>query len=754
MATYSGTHRHLLETVNEQPIYLLTYWHEYYASNGTLRITLNQAIEIPVGASFDTNETLNKTVKFTIYSNNLTVDGELHPLNESQEVATTGDMGDSYNEATGVYTGHIISPTEKTFLYGYDDYDGVDTTWIGDGITTGGFSGIPRSPIKINPTVTIGYEFPYKGQVIKNSFTVTLSNETSRSYITAVVSSVEISATPNYLLNHAPGFTYNHELAEEQIDSLAACVTDYEGNIVLDYRVVPYDNTNQFNFTRHTLEERKKYLENMPNSATEVFWYVLRTEVQGVFIYDRQPFTVRIVDGQLTMNEMLNNTAKFDGEPFNKYVTYIFSPQVDCLLRGKGTAEDFNPTGAIFQNFGSVYVYQPGEGCVTYGAHLSKVEVRNGGQAIVRSGGNWDDPFGWCPFPNGVTSNEFTIIVTDSRGFTHSYSYQIGAFYPHIPLTLDISIEKNNSKSLDVYTKGDYLNLSKATFAADELFSFYWGELPETFTNELVIQARIREVSSAIETTWGDWVPAYYIETNADGYYDEVVDDILGGTNRYRTDADPSFTIENYKVAYQIEVMAYDKFTTITRTSKAAVNPIFSWSYQDFEFNTDVVNFNSELKQYGNPIKFPEYGTWVPQCNNCTNPDSAYGNYLLFGDVCIVNFYFQGTLDPNVVPDGDIYLFFYGLPYTPDENIRWQSGGGTCQGYPKESSLAVFTGWSIEGGVIYGRTNAGSSTTTSGVHYDQGAKYIVVGGTGGGKVLYASGTIMYKISENQGGIVG
>lgn len=133
-------------------------------------------------------------------------------------------------------------------------------------------------------------------------------------------------------------------------------------------------------------------------------------------------------------------------------------------------------------------------------------------------------------------------------------------------------------------------------------------------------------------------------------------------------------------------------------------------------FSHNTVSLN------GNDI----WGSWTPTCNACNSPNYAVGTYLRLGDVCIISFYYQGTLTSTT--ENGTYLYFTGLPFTPDSGLRWQGGGGNCSGYTAD---APFTCWNIENGRIYGRTQ-----TTAASGYINGTS---------DKTFYASGTIMYKL---------
>ena len=95
-----------------------------------------------------------------------------------------------------------------------------------------------------------------------------------------------------------------------------------------------------------------------------------------------------------------------------------------------------------------------------------------------------------------------------------------------------------------------------------------------------------------------------------------------------------------------------------------------------------------------------------------------------------------------------LITIYQAMPISTHSQCRFYP---TCSNYMKGSSTEYFTGWSIEGNLIYGRTNSNGTSdrrTINGktytFYYDTGSDYLLVGFTG--QNLCASGTIMYKIT--------
>ena len=300
-----------------------------------------------------------------------------------------------------------------------------------------------------------------------------------------------------------------------------------------------------------------------------------------------------------------------------------------------------------------------------------------------------------------LTDATFTVTVTDSKGLstTKTYTYII---YPYIPLSAIIyASDASTGDSAIAYVE-----------VSGKFYDSTFGE------NGNALTAHIRYKYG--EEDWVDWI--------------DVTDYVVLGESSYKTEnlfitLDP----DKYQQAITWQAQVSDAVVTIDSADYISITtPIFDWSGEDFNFNVPV-NINGALLLYGQPIGA---GTWIPACNACQNPTVAYGFYFVSGDICIASFYYQGVA--NTTPSNNLY--FSGLPYTPDSNIRWQGGGGNCSGYRVQTANHVFSGWTIESGRIYGRANPGNlaagATASSG--------YISVTS---GTTFYASGTIMYKFTS-------
>lgn len=354
---------------------------------------------------------------------------------------------------------------------------------------------------------------------------------------------------------------------------------------------------------------------------------------------------------------------------------------------------------------------------------------------------------------SAIDGEVFGVTVLDSRGFrtTHYVAAEryIKYFFPTCSLTVtNPTVSGGNT-----------------TLTADGLcFNGSFGSVANTIT----VQYRYKTTTGS----YSSW-KSMTVTRNGDKYT-----------------ATASVSGLNYQTKYSFQARITDKITTITSIESIAKSqPVFDWGEDDFRFNVPVTvdgDLNvtgaididgglivNDLQATSLQIESPlvtigmgndeyklinladlnvETGVWVPKCNACSSPDYAIGSYARIGDDCIINFYFEGTTDTFL---GDSNLYFSGIPYQASTVRRWYGGGGNASGVSKDSSMEYFSGWNIEGQLIYGRTVKGNtshkqtivyngSATAYTFYYDTGAGYLKTGFTG--KKIYCSGTLMYSIA--------
>lgn len=399
------------------------------------------------------------------------------------------------------------------------------------------------------------------------------------------------------------------------------------------------------------------------------------------------------------------------------------------------------------------------------GATIKSIKIEQGDQVIeglTKTGivGGLDNAFANAP-QMSISTGEFKITVTDSRGLTatktvklkildyvaptctvtavqptemfdgkwylkitgqyHSEALPGTTLHPRLSFgyklkgedtftwedvpTEEITFNGNNYSAL--VAVGDYIDGTAGTFVANmSAISYSW--------NAVYIEA---------EEYPDGWAAAYYFEKQEEPYQVITSD----GINPL---VDLGYVQSNE-----------EKISNLT---------VFDWSAEDFNFNVPV-NVNGDMVVNGfNITEDIEYGEWTPVCNCVSAPEYAKGYFLRVKDMVVIQFYFQGTIDVFLP---DTALYFSGLPFDTDSD-REYAGGGSCTGYAKseEDGYGVFTCWSIEGDLIYGRI--ASPDTESEVQSYPGGVYRFMRAKGGGYIrgglllnsptLYASGTIAYK----------
>lgn len=395
-----------------------------------------------------------------------------------------------------------------------------------------------------------------------------------------------------------------------------------------------------------------------------------------------------------------------------------------------------------------------------YGATISRLVIDNGAQGSAMNFNTGSTSGTYSLSIDNITNWPIKATITDSRGYTNTFTLgdsYVNKFIDYVEPTCTLDVHMSPDGVATLIIKGALYN---STFYSED------------YPNYTFIQYRY----SLENVTYSDWIPITV--NNADVTL-----------NSHNFIAQLQITGLDYKDTYKFQAAAYDVFTMDTPIESAeqtiTAQTVFDWSKNDFNFNVPI-NVNGDYYQYNSLIHLPQMGTWEPQCNAIGSPN-AFGNYLRIGDMCFVSFYLDGIVSANPA-DVDFKLQIYGLPFTPDINQRWYAGGGNCQGYAvpaKGNSTGSpitytppsgaktdhrFVGWSIEGGVIYGRTQCGfSSDDTAEYEYlsnnhsdvtlrknynylkPEGSFYITALP---GQQFYASGTILYKIDAEQGGIVG
>lgn len=581
-----------------------------------------------------------------------------------------------------------------------------------------------------NATTDVSYDFKYDitptlsslpAKTIGSSGTLVLSKAGERAKITAFTLSFNQTQDPMIL----------YEVPEADRTQALHLDIGYNPENSLVFRDIVDINYKGEYTVRLTDEEREAICAGMPNSSTGNIYFYLSSWIDDVKYTDTAVSTLRIIGGN---PEFLDDT---DVSDINE-ATIAVTGSNKVFVRHESTARF---TLLASGNLGAkISYYQVVSGSIAH--QLPSYETH----PVVTI--DIEDIPAWPCIATAV----------DTRGNRTDYTVKEDyLFIPYIEPTCNLETHVSANSEIFANIKGA---VYAGSFDAD-------GNKPNT----VKVEYRHKLKAAA---TYSEWIEAtgVYLNKKSNTYDVEVV-----------------LTGLNYREPYVLQARVVDSLNTIESVEKEAIaQSIFDWSMSDFNFNVPV-NINGDLYMHNKKVGWLECGTWEPQCNACYTPSVSYGNYMRMGDMCIVNFYYQGVID--VEPSTTEWkLYFYGLPFTPDSNIRWQCGGGNCQGYAlpskgnNQASPATYTpatgaktdhrfsGWSIEGGVIYGRTQCGFSsddtattenvtgnTNKYGTGINQLYKYVKPEGSWyitalPGQTFYASGTILYKLDEEQGGIVG
>lgn len=347
------------------------------------------------------------------------------------------------------------------------------------------------------------------------------------------------------------------------------------------------------------------------------------------------------------------------------------------------------------------------------GATITKAEISSDDQSIIGSG----SPVTFTDA--GVNQNFITVAMTNSRGDTATEKYTYNAFVQYYPFGIYGSFGNVTGEGkVTVKVKGQWYQAGK-------------NISQESFSNSFTLTCRIRSVGS---TQWTTKQLERFIVSGSSNY------------NKWGT-IDKEYILTGISVgqSYEIELYAYDQVSLAQAKfyegpiTVIYSDPVFDWGQNDFNFNVPV-NFNSGFTFNGKS----GMGTWTPASDIATTPTAAYGNFIRIGNMCIVSWFYQAT-----VTKGTTKVEITGLPFSPDSNFRWQSGGGSCSGGTLGLEGHSFSGWNIETGTsgysIFGRTAAirpsGESTLIT-----KNSNYV---GVLYGASFFSSGTIMYKVADGE-----
>lgn len=354
---------------------------------------------------------------------------------------------------------------------------------------------------------------------------------------------------------------------------------------------------------------------------------------------------------------------------------------------------------------------------------------------------------------NNVENNKFEFLARDSRGNIATKTVT-PTMVEYIKLTCNLGSNlPDTSGNYDISVTGNYFN---GSFGA--------------VNNTLTVQYRYKTENGS----YSSWTTMSVSSSN--GTYT----------------ATARVTGLDYRAAYVVQVRATDKITTITSDErKVQTTPQFSWSKDDFEFNTDVrIKGDLRLKgdgNYGNTLYFGdgsysyikeetdddltikssditlqatnlylngsgqvkingsilpsiETGTWDAVLGSSAavkSYTSRQGWYIKIGNVVTIGWNVDVTCNSGYQSTA---IKIAGAPYYPSVSA---AGGGILYGAYTTGGLA-FEGWVIEesGGAITPRLQPCNNTSAANLNISSTAYY-----PNGGGNLKCFGSITY-ITDN------
>ena len=304
----------------------------------------------------------------------------------------------------------------------------------------------------------------------------------------------------------------------------------------------------------------------------------------------------------------------------------------------------------------------------------------------------------WTTITPSLSGNSYSATVSLNLDYQTAYTFQARATDEFF--TVNSGSESGKSTPVFDWSNSDF-NFNVPVTPN--------GSIYLNGTKSMVCCGEPGDTSDPYERAIIDVTQYGYLEINGGNYF---ADEPQGTTNIYGYDGMSLYSGKN------ITLNADD----ITLNADG-----------DIDLNTEpsdgtYVYINGELLDF-------ESGTWSPKAYGVTR--KVYnGNYVRFGEYCIINFYFEGT-----VSSADDMFCIYNLPFMCD-STRWWAGGGNISGAYANQNYA-FCGWVIhDDGEIYARTAA----VSQGDGQNVGSNYL---GQNAGQTIIASGTIMYQIAEDE-----
>lgn len=607
---------------------------------------------------------------------------------------------------------------------------------------------------------------------------------------TAVLDSIPRGATivsaPDFTDEENPTITYTNPAGTAA--TLNASIYLPDGyTYVVGYRTIDNsegDGSYTFNLTD---ADRERIYELMGDSTTLTVRFYIRSTIGGSYLYSTANKTITLVNGNPVIAPTVIDT--------NSTTTALTGDSTKLIKGYSSVSANINATAIKGSTLTSTYITHAGKTYDAFSVAISGVESNTFTFSATDSRGLTSTSTKTCTM---IDYTPITISIDNNSPDTDgNFQFKVsGAYFS--------GSFGSKSNSINVYyryksSSGSFGSWSAMTVALTATGYYAFVDLTgldyqETYTFEAYAADRLETTATVSKNIKSlpvfDWsgedfnfnVPVNFsagatgIETGGGVYYGTCA---TGASTTTKVVVCEDFT--ELKVGACINVnftyantANYPKLN-VNGTGAKSITYVSTNTYNPYRWNAgevvqfvydgtywkivdggvattsywgatrlhDTVDSNTAYALTPNAVnKLIEYGTWVPTCNVIASPTQAEGYYTRIGNMCSVSFIIYGTTTSGGTTTN---LTIDGLPFYPDENLRWQAGGGQATNIYTIANHN-FSGYNIEGGEgvkkIYVRSAA--TTTAAGSRASNYCTSEV------GKTVYMSGCITYKIDDSEG----
>lgn len=414
----------------------------------------------------------------------------------------------------------------------------------------------------------------YKGTIASGTTTIAHNTDGTKSFSVSISAAVYTSAvnctgSKNFTLNQiprgasitsadaftdesSPVLTYSNP-AGSIVNSLQACIASTDGGtIYVPYRDISISGTSYtFDFTEEERENLRKLIPNAKSLETK--------------------FYIKTVIGTNTFYSSLQKTFSIaNAEP---------EVSIDAYAADTLTQNLFGKHSLIMGVTDVAYVVSA---TAKKHATIKSYSVVNGTETKTTATGTFTD----------IKDRNFTVTVTDSRGFTKKSNIMFGTYVEYVYPTATLSYSNVSVEGrVDLDMRG---NCYGGNFGANP--------------NAIILQYRYK----ASDGSWSGW---------------KTHTDISISGNTYSS----SYTLSglDYRKTYIIEYKIVDSISGAT-SNQIEINfvPLFDWGANDFQFNVNTFWANGNIGVRGITTDGTPIQSLIP-CNANNNMTIGYGLYDL-----------------------------------------------------------------------------------------------------------------------------